>query len=46
MRMDRKAGDVERKPLIAVDDASLAKAKGGLKAERIQGADPTCPGGN
>jgi hypothetical protein len=40
MRVDRNGGEVKRQALAALDDARLAKVKGGLKAERIQGVDP------
>ena len=45
MRVNQKSGEVEREPLIGIDDARLAKVRGGLKAERIQGSDPAGPGG-
>lgn len=46
MRIDRKRGAVQRDPLAAVaGKAQLAAVKGGLKAERVQGADPTDPTG-
>jgi hypothetical protein len=46
MRIDRQ-GDVARRrqALMALDGAKLAQAKGGLKAERVQGSDPSLPGG-
>ncbi len=44
MRVDRDRGRVERVELTTgLDEASLAKVKGGLKSERVQG-DPG-PGG-
>jgi hypothetical protein len=46
MRVDRKRGEAERAALAALDQAKLAKVKGGLKAERVQGTDPPAPGGN
>jgi hypothetical protein len=45
MRVDRKAA-VEREMLVGVDEAKLVQVKGGLKAERVQGVDPSGPGGN
>jgi hypothetical protein len=44
MRVDRKRGEAMKEVLAAVENAKLAAVKGGLKAERVQGADPTGPG--
>ena len=47
MRIDRQAGEVRRRQaLVALDAAKLAQVKGGLKAERVQGTDPSLPGGD
>jgi len=46
MRIDRQRGETQRRQaLAAVDSAKLAQVKAGLKAERVQGTDPTQPGG-
>jgi len=47
MRIDRQ-GDAARRrqALVALDGAKLTQAKGGLKAERVQGSDPSLPGGD
>jgi hypothetical protein len=45
MRVDRKRGEAMKEVLAAVENPKLAAVKGGLKAERVQGADPTGPGG-
>jgi hypothetical protein len=47
MRVDRKRGEAKQEVLLAgVENAKLVAVKGGLKAERVQGADPTGPGGD
>jgi hypothetical protein len=46
VRVDRKRGEVKQDALAGVENAKLAAVKGGLKAERVQGADPTGAGGN
>ena len=46
MRIDRQRGEVKRDALVAVGQAKLAEVRGGLKADRVQGTDPTGPGGN
>jgi len=46
MRIDRQGGELKRQALVAVERAQLAAVRGGLKAERVQGTDPTDPGGN
>jgi hypothetical protein len=46
MRVDRKRGEARQNVLASVENAKLATVKGGLKAERVQGADPTGPGGD
>jgi len=47
MRIDRQAGEVRRRQaLVALDAVKLAQVKGGLKAERVQGTDPSLPGGD
>jgi hypothetical protein len=46
MRSERKRGEAKSEQLAVVTDgAKLAQAKGGLKADRVQGADPTDPTG-
>ncbi len=47
MRIDRQ-GDAARRRQgpETLDDAKLARVKGGLKADRVQGSDPSQPGGN
>jgi hypothetical protein len=47
MRIDRQ-GDAARRRQgpVTLDDAKLAQVKGGLKADRVQGSDPSLPGGN
>jgi hypothetical protein len=45
MRVDRKRDQARREVLTALDEAALAKVKGGLKSERVQGDDPTGSGG-
>jgi hypothetical protein len=44
MRVERKS--CERAALAGLDEAKLAKVKGGLKAERVQGTDASGPGGD
>jgi hypothetical protein len=44
MRVQRKA-EVQRESLPVLDSAALAAAKGGLKAERVEGTGPSGPGG-
>jgi hypothetical protein len=47
MRIDRRRGEMQRRQALAVvDGAKLAQVKAGLKAERVQGTDPTQPGGD
>jgi hypothetical protein len=36
---------VKREALPVLDSAALAGARGGLKAERVEGSDPAAPGG-
>jgi hypothetical protein len=43
---DRKRDKQQRQAPAALQAAQLAMVKGGLKAERVQGADPTGPGGD
>jgi hypothetical protein len=47
MRIDRQ-GDAARRRQApeTLDEAKLARVKGGLKADRVQGSDPSLPGGN
>jgi len=47
MRIDRQ-GDAARRRQApeTLDDAKLARVKGGLKADRVQESDPSLPGGN
>jgi hypothetical protein len=46
MRVGRKAEAAKRVAVAGVSDAQLAQVKGGLKAERVQGSDPSGPGGD
>jgi hypothetical protein len=46
MRIDRKRLQQHCEAPAALDMAKLAKVNGGLKAERVQEADPTGSGGN
>jgi hypothetical protein len=46
MRINRQGGELKRQALVAVERAQLAVVKGGLKADRVQGTDPSNPGGN
>ncbi len=46
MRIDRRRGKQQRQETVALDEAQLAQARGGLKAERVQGSDPTGSGGD
>jgi len=47
MRIDRQAEAARRRQAPeTLDDAKLARVKGGLKADRVQGSDPGLPGGN
>jgi hypothetical protein len=46
MRIDRQRGKQQRETPAALDRAQLAEVKGGLKAERVQGADPSGSGGD
>jgi hypothetical protein len=46
MRVDRQRGSARRPAVEVLDEARLALVKGGLKAERVQGEDPTGPGGD
>ena len=47
MRIDRQGVAARRRQAQAVlADAELARVKGGLKADRVQGSDPSLPGGN
>jgi hypothetical protein len=46
MRVDRQRGSARRPAVAVLDEARLAQVKGGLKAERVQGDDPTGPGGD
>jgi hypothetical protein len=46
MRIDRKRGEAKRDAPASVGNAQLAAVKGGLKAERVQGTDPSGPGGD
>ena len=47
MRIDRQ-GDAARcwQAPETLDDARLARVKGGLKADRVQDGDPSVPGGS
>jgi hypothetical protein len=45
MRVKQNRGEVKRSALAGLDEATLAKVKGGLKAERVQG-DPGSGGGD
>ena len=47
MRIDRQGDAARRRQApVTLDDAKLAQVKGGLKADRVQGSDPSLPGGN
>ncbi len=47
MRIDRQGGAARRRQApAALDNARLTRVKGGLKADRVQGSDPSLPGGN
>ena len=45
MRIDRKRREQRCETPAALAMAKLATVKGGLKAERVQGTDPTDSGG-
>ncbi|HYL05576.1 MAG TPA: hypothetical protein VE075_06030 [Thermoanaerobaculia bacterium] len=42
---DRQRDEKQRQARAALGEATLAQVKGGLKAERVQGSDPSGPGG-
>jgi hypothetical protein len=46
MRIDRKRVDAKRAALASVGNVKLVEVKGGLKAERVQGTDPSGLGGD
>jgi len=50
MRIDRQGEAARRRQArtawTVLGDAALAQVRGGLKADRVQGSDPSQPGGD